>query len=122
MEEKLNLTFFVAGVKFRKGWKDNLRGVEEGQTLQLIPEPTNKFDKDAVQIATIKGDVMLGYVPAKTGEAVMVSNAIKRGAILETTVTVCQPDFEPWTALEVNVKEVEKTPSVIMHGRTREVT
>ena len=102
---KLSIEFFVAGVKFRKGWKENLEALEEGQELILVPEPTNKFDKYAIKIMSPEG-VMLGYVPAKTGEALILSQAITSGKRFKATATELAVDFEPWRALQVLVEEV----------------
>ena len=104
MTEKLNLKFYAAGVKFRKGWKDNLNELEIDSKLTLLPEPTNKFDKYAVQI--LSGTTMLGYVPSKTGEAEVVSTALNNEKTLEATIYNLMPEAEPWRALEVEIKEV----------------
>jgi hypothetical protein len=104
--EKLRLEFYVAGVQFRKGWRENLEELKELDLLQLEPEPENKFDKNAVKILSNKG-VHLGYVPAKTGEAAMVAEALRDGKKLTTTVFELFPDFEPWRALMVEVREVQ---------------
>jgi len=104
MTEKYEKTFYVAGVKFRKGWKENLKELEEGMALQLVPEPTNKFDPNAIQIHADLGS--LGYVPAKTGEALEIAVRLRDGAEFETTLIELQPDFEPWKALLVEVKEI----------------
>jgi len=122
-EEKLNLEFFVAGVKFRKDWKKNLEELEEGQELCLAREPENRFDREenstesnAVQILHYKvgadgyGDeigTMLGYVPAKTGESKIVSRALKEGRSLTAIITEVSPDFEPWTSLRVRITAPE---------------
>lgn len=106
MNELLTMEFFVAGVKFRKDWKENVKELEEGQELHLVPEPTNKFDKNAIKVIDLRG-TMLGYVPAKTGEALLVSSALKKGYVLKATLTELAPDFEPWRALQVKVEEVE---------------
>lgn len=105
MTKKLSIEFFVAGVKFRKGWKENLEALEEGQELILVPEPTNKFDKYAIKIMSPEG-VQLGYVPAKTGEALILSQAMTSGKIFKATATELAVDFEPWRALQVLVEEV----------------
>ena len=105
-EEKLNLEFYVAGVKFRKDWKINLEALEEGVKLELTPEPDNRFDPFAVQIHDLD-DIMLGYVPAKTGEAKIVSAALKEGRALTAIVVEVSPDFEPWTALKVRITAPE---------------
>ena len=104
MSEKLHLTFYVAGVKFRKDWKKNLEELKVDDELTLVPEPTNKFDPFAVRIHSVNKH--LGYVPAKTGEAKEISNALNEGRLFTTKVSDLNPDFEPWRALEVEVKEV----------------
>lgn len=93
--------FYVAGVKFHKfnTVKDILL---EGDRVDLIPEPTNKFDKFAVKIK--HNNVMLGYVPKRCSEE--VTELMNSGTDLETTIIQLQPDFEPWTALMVEIKEV----------------
>ena len=106
MTEKLDLTFYVAGVKFRKDWRSNLDELEVGERLHLEPEPTNRFDKNAVKILSELG-TMLGYVPAKTGEALIVSEATARGVRMDTIIITLEPDFEPWTALEVQIVEID---------------
>ena len=113
-KEKLNLEFYVAGVKFRKDWKKNLVVLEEGWELELVPEPDNRFDPFAVKILNFKevGDsTTLGYVPAKTGEAKIVSTALNDGKMLRTTIIDLSPDFEPWQALKVRIEEVDIVPT-----------
>ena len=107
-EEKLNLEFYVAGVKFRKDWKKNLEVLEEGEELSLVPEPENKFDPFAVQIRNFIDGTMLGFVPAKTGEARTVAVALKEGRLLTALIMEVSPDFEPWTALKVSVVDYEE--------------
>lgn len=94
--------FYVAGVKFHQFHtvKDIL---EEGDRVDLIPEPSNKYDKFAMKIK--HNNVMLGYVPKKFSEE--VTNLMNSGAELEATITQLQPDFEPWTALMVEIREVQ---------------
>ena len=63
--------FYIAGVQFRI--KENLevlnviKGLEVGTKLSLVPEPTNRFDPNAVKIIheDENGSHFLGYVPAK---------------------------------------------------------
>ena len=105
MSEKLYFIFYVAGVKFRKDWKKNLEEFKIDDELTLVPEPTNKFDPFAIKVYSTS-NVHLGYVPAKTGEAKEISNALNEGRLFTTKVSDLNPDFEPWRALEVEVKEV----------------
>ena len=97
--------FYVAGVKFRSDWKKNINNLMDGQGLDLVPEPTNKYDKDAIKIHS--GAVMLGYVPAKTGDAEVIAGLLRDGIKLEAILIELQPDFEPWNSLLVEVREVE---------------
>jgi hypothetical protein len=64
--------FFIAGVQFRPRPKIDAaaKQMEVGSGLLLKPEPTNKFDPNAVQIifkgvAGEREPIFLGYVPKK---------------------------------------------------------
>ena len=109
MKELFETEFYVAGVKFRPDWKANLESLEIGEELILEPEPTNKFDKNAIKILSKHGDNVCfhGYVPAKTGEALVLTQYLNEGMILKATVKDLAPDFEPWQALLVKVEEVK---------------
>lgn len=108
MKELFGAEFYAAGVKFRPNWKDNLEVLEIGEELILEPEPTNRFDKNAIKLLSKYGDdvVFHGYVPAKTGEALVIAQYLKEGMKLKATITELAPDFEPWQALRVKVEEV----------------
>ena len=99
---RLNRKFYAAGVKFRPDWIENLTKLEEGEELLLIPEPTNKYDENAVKICSFEG-VFLGYVPAKTGANTWVLDALYEGKGVKTTVKKVDPFDEPWQALLVEV-------------------
>jgi hypothetical protein len=61
----------IAGFNHHKGsfeWLDKRR-VGEHRVL-LMPEPDNKFDKNAIKIITPEG-LMLGYVPAVDAAGVL---------------------------------------------------
>ena len=105
MSEKLYFIFHVAGVKFRKDWKKNLEALKVGDDLLLVQDSKNKFDASAVKIYSIS-NVNLGFVPAKTGEAKIISYALDEGRLFRANVSDLNPDFEPWRALEIEVKEV----------------
>lgn len=111
MSEKEAYTseFYVAGVRFHKfsTVKDILL---EGDTVDLIPEPSNKYDRDSTgkysyAVKIKHQNVMLGYVPKKLSKEVseMLSDS---GTDLKATIVQLQPDFEPWTALRVKIEEV----------------
>ena len=100
---QLSRKFYAAGVKFRPNWIENLTKLEEGDELVLIPEPTNKFDENAVKICSFEG-VFLGYVSAKTGANTWVLDALYEGRGVTTTVKKVDPFAEPWQALLVEVQ------------------
>lgn len=47
------------------GGQELLHLIEPGQDIQLIPEPDNKYDPNAVQVFISEND-RLGYVPKET--------------------------------------------------------
>lgn len=68
-----DLYFAVAGVghHYREYHRANVR---PGDQVTLVPEPTNRFDKNAVKV--MKGMFHLGYVPrTDTGKALALLNS-----------------------------------------------
>jgi hypothetical protein len=62
----LNRTFPIAGVKFRPPQVfELLKSLEDGTVFELVPEPTNQYDPNAVKILYFDGDedIHVGYVP-----------------------------------------------------------
>jgi len=99
--------FFVAGVKFHD-YRSILNDVSEGNTLQLIPDPTNKFDPNAVQIYFDNGDkaAFIGFVPKKFSSE--ISALLEVGIDLECTLTGFAKDAKTWEIFKVEIKEVEE--------------
>lgn len=56
--------------------------LEEGDELEVIPEPENEYDEDA--IALYKGSKMVGYIPKEI--TWKVHEAMKSGSAIEATV------------------------------------
>jgi len=107
----VNCEFYVAGTPFHK-YQKVAEKISVGDLLVLEPEPTNKYDKNAVKILTTPTSAepssMLGYVAAKTGEALIVSQALKAGILLQTKVTFNDPEkTNKWRRLKVWIKEEE---------------
>lgn len=100
--------FYVAGVKFHQ-LKNVISDLSEGDELDLVPKPTNKFDSNAVAIKI--GDVMLGYVP-KTLSA-QVSAKLEIDPDLCCTITSLNPSLEPWKQLEVSIHALDEVESDI---------
>lgn len=98
--------FFIAGVQFHQLHKV-LNLLEEGDVLELVPEPTNKFDPNAVRIEynTSQEQIMCGYVPKKFSAA--VAGAISIGKRLECKIEKLNPGSKPWEQCKVNIVEVK---------------
>ncbi len=101
------LGFYVAGVKHYQSSRalkkfHNNSEIKEGTQLTLRREPCNPYDPNAVQI--LKGEEMLGYVPAKF--SAQVAALLELGEC-ECNVLTFDPSEDPWKSLmvEINLKE-----------------
>ena len=110
----MNRQFFIAGVQFRP--KDviskALKVMKVDDKLTLIPEPSNKFDPNAVQLVYESFvdmyeeiDVFLGYVPKKFSAE--ISAMLEVGTELECVINSINPSAKPWEMCEVVIKEVK---------------
>ena len=99
-DRRKNMNFFVAGVKHHKFY-EIAEELKEGEPVQLIPEPTNKYDKFAVKIEAL--GTMLGYVPAKLSEE--VSKMLAVNETLSAEIISLSLELEPWYALKIEIKE-----------------
>ena len=106
-------SFFIAGVQFHEA-KTVLKKLESGMELALNPDPTNKYDPNAVEILYMgvdtKDDVMLGFVPGKLSAQVAASLAMGREVVC--TLDAIQPDEKPWKQLYVILEEKEEVDNV----------
>lgn len=98
-------TFYIAGVQFHE-LKNVIKDLKEGDDLQLVLEPQNKYDPNAVRIEYFNEgeETMCGYVPKKFSAE--VSGAIAIGKVLECKITQLAPSAKPWEQCQVTVKEV----------------
>jgi hypothetical protein len=119
-EKKKDFKFYVAGVQFREDWEHTLSNLEVGDVLDLIPEPTNKHDQYAVKV--LFRSVMLGYVPAKTGESKIVSLVMQKYSDVVGVVTKVDPKEKPWKALQIKVMKVAVIEEVIDDTKTMGVS
>jgi len=94
--------FYVAGVQHHHLHKV-IKEIEEGDYLDLIPDPSNKFDPNAVRIE--HNSTMLGYVPKKFSAE--VSAALEIDPRFECSITKLDRDAKPWEQLEVVIKRDE---------------
>ena len=105
-----NLNFYVAGVKFHD-LDTVIDEIEEGDELILVPDSTNEYDKNAVEIYYSNGDVetMLGFVPKALSAS--VSAAIENEEIFDSMITCTvlkvNKNEKPWKQLRVLITEEE---------------
>lgn len=105
-EEKESLfEFYVAGVKFHE-LKTCIDEISAGDILEMISEPENKYDSNAVRLEFPSPEqnkqVMVGYVPAKFSAEVTAYLSI---GDLECIVTEVNPGNKTWEQLKVAIEE-----------------
>ena len=100
--------FYVAGVQHHS-LHTILQEVQEGDELLVIPEPTNKYDKNALKIIyeslANNTPVMIGYVPGKL--SAQVSASLDACQAFECKVLEFNPDAKPWNQIKVIIKEYD---------------
>ena len=99
--------FFIAGVQFHQA-KTVLNELEKGFRLELKPDPTNRFDPNAVEIAYYGAEepTMLGYVPKKFSSEVSAFLELNENVICE--LTEVNPKAKTYEQLKVVIKAVEE--------------
>ena len=112
-------TFYVAGVQFRPHQEiyEAVNKMSVGDHLGLVPEPTNKFDPNAVKIEfnteTADGikSTFLGYVPQKFSSE--ISALMEIGGELKCVVEAVNPDAKAWEKIKVAIVDEEEVESYI---------
>ncbi len=94
----MNRTFYIAGVQFRTGLKEVGANLSEGMELDLVPEPDNEYDPNAVAIHF--SNTHLGYVPKKFSSEV---TAILDIADLVCTIEKIDMSLKPWEQCKVTI-------------------
>ena len=94
--------FFIAGVQHHE-LHEVIGDLKEDDELDLICEPDNKFDPNAIRIEI--EDTMLGYVPKKFSAE--VSAALEVGHDLECKITKLTPSAKPWEQCEVTIAQID---------------
>ena len=100
------MNFYVAGVKHHKFY-EIAEELKEGDFVQLISEPINKYDKYAVKIEAL--ETMLGYVPKALSE--LISKMIADEGSIPAIITKLSLESEPWNALRIGIGEIGKEDS-----------
>lgn len=108
---KVTHKFYIAGVQHHQMYKV-MKKLEKGFFLFLIPEPTNKYDPNAIKITfpVSQEDVMLGYVPKRFSSE--VSAAIELGKTLECVIVTLNKSAKPWEQCEVEIREFEEVEDI----------
>jgi len=109
MSEQSNVkTFFIAGVQFHQ-MKTVLNEMSVGDNLLLVPEPTNRFDPNAVQIIYARHDkeVMCGFVPKKFSAE--VSAWFEAGLKLECVILTLDIKAPTYEQCMVEIREIDNT-------------
>jgi hypothetical protein len=96
--------FYIAGVKFHDLPKV-IDSLIEGDLLDLVPEPENKFDSNAVAIK-ING-TMLGYVPKQISAEVSAAIEACGEENVKCEITILDSSASPWQMCKVKVYEIE---------------
>lgn len=109
----MNRTFYIAGVQFRPQTeiKAAAKEMKVGGLLKLYPEPSNKFDPNAVKIYSIPDPpsdeaYFLGYVPKKFSSE--VSALLSIGAPVECVIDEVNPEAKTYEMFKVTIKEVDE--------------
>jgi len=104
MNEEQSYEFFVAGVQHHQ--LDDVKDlISEGIALQLVPEPENQYDPNAVKIMfgpTVSA-TMLGYVPQKGEYSARVKAMLEVHDSVSCEVVEYHPDARPWKKLFVRI-------------------
>ena len=105
-ERKALYEFYVAGVQHHK-LHTCIKEISVGDVLTLTPEPSNRFDPNAIRIEypSLNQDteIMLGYIPKAKGDySSKVSAALMIGNI-HCEVLEINPGAKPWEQLKVGI-------------------
>lgn len=95
--------FFIAGVQHHH-LSTVISDLSIGDEFELVPEPENKFDPNAVKIEFV--GVMCGYVPRKFSSE--VAAALETGADLVCEIVTLNPSAKPWEMCEVEVRSLRE--------------
>lgn len=95
-------TFYIAGVQFRtEEERKALANCQEGNILDLVPEPDNNFDTNAVKI--MKDGFHFGYVPRRFSSE--VAAAIECEIKLTCAIITLDPTAKTYEMCEVEIME-----------------
>lgn len=104
---KVTHKFYIAGVQHHQMYKV-LDKLKEGLYLYLSPEPTNKYDPNAIKITfpTVHEYIMLGYIPKRFSSE--ISAVIEIEKIIDCVIVTFDKNAKPWEQCEVEIREIEE--------------
>lgn len=88
---ELLASFFVAGVQFHE-LRNVASQIKDGMNLQLVAEPTNKYDSNAVRIEF--ENTMLGYVPKKFSSMIAGIMTVEPVTCIVKTINMSKKTYE----------------------------
>ena len=100
---KTTHSFYIAGVQFHE-MKNVISDLSKGDELDLVPEPWNKYDPNAVAIQAC--GTILGYVPKKFSSE--VSAMLEVGKELTCVIAELKPQSKPWEQCKVDIGELDE--------------
>lgn len=101
--------FYVAGVQHHQ-LHTCIDEIEIGTELHLRPDPTNRFDPNAVAIEyySPESPIMLGFVPKAKGDySSKVTALLNLGRNIKCIVTELNKEAKTWEQLKVAIVEDE---------------
>ena len=93
-------SFNIAGVQYHD-YKRVLNSIKVGDKLRMIPEPTNKYDPNAVQLHF--GNIFLGFVPGKISSD--ISAFLEYAEEPTCLITNFNKAGKPWEMFTVSITD-----------------
>lgn len=107
--------FYIAGVQFHKA-KEVINNLNMNGLIELIPEPTNEYDSNAIAIkyhqSPFESDnptgTMLGYVPRRLSAEITAFIEINGLNNVCCDFIEINKDKKPWEQLKVRIYHIDQ--------------
>lgn len=99
--ESKKIEFFIAGVQHHDSYKV-LHNIKVDDFLQMVLEPTNKYDPNAVRLYF--NDTMIGFVPARLSAEVSAL-VTSPDTLYSCKIIEFNKDSKPWDQFKVCIEE-----------------
>lgn len=93
-----SITCFIAGFRYHEGL-DITAYLKAGEALELIAEPDNPHDPNAVRIEHRKSRI--GYVPRRHNA--VVAGWLRSGSLVHARINRVDWERPPWEAVEIQI-------------------